>query len=156
MTANSADYRRLLDLTGRGFVVLGAGLGIGAEFCRALSQCGAELVCVDIDGARARQIADEVKGAPLTADVTDRSALETVFREAQAKLGVIRGVVNVIGVARIKPLTSFTDDELNWQFNIVLRHALLTLQLAGVAMSKGAGQSLLSAPWPETASSLIR
>lgn len=32
MTANSADYRRLLDLTGRGFVVLGAGLGIGAEF----------------------------------------------------------------------------------------------------------------------------
>jgi 3-oxoacyl-[acyl-carrier protein] reductase len=79
MTEHTADYPRLLDLTSRGFVVLGAGLGIGAESCRALAQCGAALVCVDIDGARAKQIADEVKGVPLTADVKKKSLFKRMF-----------------------------------------------------------------------------
>ncbi len=54
------DYLSLLRLDGRGFVVLGAGKGIGAPTVHALTQAGARVLCVDQDEKLARDIADPV------------------------------------------------------------------------------------------------
>ena len=135
--AAAPDYRGLLDLKDRGFVVLGAGEGIGAQISHALAQCGARLFCVDIAEDRGRSIAEAVGGSYCVADATTAEGVATVFREAQAKLGVVRGVVDVIGVARIKLLADFGDDELEWQLSMVLRHALYTLRSVSRAMPEG-------------------
>lgn len=137
MAATAPDYRNLLNLEGRGFVVLGAGDGIGAQISHALAQCGARLFCVDIAEERARSIAEAVGGFYGAADVTTSEGIAKVFKEAQAKLGVIRGVVDVIGVARIKPIAEFADEEFEWQLGIVLRHALYTLRTISHAMPEG-------------------
>jgi 3alpha(or 20beta)-hydroxysteroid dehydrogenase len=131
------DYRDLLALDGRGFVVLGAGDGIGAQISHALAQCGAQLLCVDIVEEKARSIADAVGGHWCVADVTTPTGAAKVFEEGQARLGVIRGLVDVIGVARIKPIAEFADDEFEWQLGIVLRHALYVLRAAAGAMPEG-------------------
>ena len=135
--AIAPDYRNLLNLEGRGFVVLGAGDGIGAQISHALAQCGARLFCADVVEERARAIAEAVGGFHGTADVTTAEGVATVFKEAQAKLGVIRGVVDVIGVARIKPVADFADEEFEWQLSIALRHALYTLRTLSGAMPEG-------------------
>lgn len=131
------DYRSLLTLTGRGFVVLGAGDGIGAQVSYALSQCGARVLCVDIAEERARAIADATGGYSCVADATTPAGVALVFQEAQARLGVVHGIVDVIGVARIKPIAEFADEEFEWQLGIVLRHALYTLRGAARAMPQG-------------------
>lgn len=138
------DYRNLLDLSGRGFVVLGAGDGIGAQIAHALSQCGARLLCVDIDERRASDIAAATDGYAHTADVTTADGVAGVFAEAKARLGTVRGVVDVIGVARIKPIPDFTVEEIDWQFGIVLRHALYTLQQAARTMTEGGSVTFVS------------
>lgn len=131
------DYRAWLSLQGRGFVVLGAGDGIGAQISHALAQCGAEVFCVDIAEDRAQALADAVGGHPCVADVTTSAGAAKVLQEAKKRLGVIRGVVDVIGVARVKPIADFADDEFEWQLGIVLRHALYLLRGAGEAMTEG-------------------
>lgn len=138
------DYRNLLDLSGRGFVVLGAGDGIGAQISHGLSQCGARLLCVDLDEDRASDIAAATGGYPYAADVTNAEGVAGVFAEAKAKLGTVRGVVDVIGVARIKPIPDFSVEEVDWQFSIVLRHALYTLQQAATAMTEGGSVTFVS------------
>lgn len=131
------NYADLLDLSGRGFIVLGAGDGIGAQIALALRQAGAALVCVDVVPERAEAIARATEGHSCVADVTTAAGVAKVFEEAEAALGSIRGIVDVIGVARVKPLLEFSDDELEWQLGIVLRHALYTLRAAAKSMPRG-------------------
>ena len=63
------DYANLLRLDGRGFVVMGAGQGMGRQTAHALSQQGARVVCVDIEADRAEAVAAEIGGIACTADV---------------------------------------------------------------------------------------
>lgn len=141
--ARIADYRNLLSFDGRGFIILGAGDGIGAEISHALAQCGARLFCVDRDPERAAAIARTTGGHDWPADVTVRAELEAAFAEAQARLGAINGVINIIGVGRVKAITDYNDAELDWQFDIVLRHALMTVQLAANAVADNGSVTLV-------------
>jgi len=59
---NVPDYLSLMRLDDRGFVVLGAGQGIGAQTVHALTHAGARVLCVDQDEKLARDIADQIGG----------------------------------------------------------------------------------------------
>jgi len=133
------DYPGLSRLTNRNFVVLGAGQGIGEQAAHALSQVGARILCVDLDSGRAGAIAKAVCGHPCVADVTTREGLVKVFADARSAFGAVHGVVDIVGVARIKELAEFTDDDWDWQFGIVLRHAFLTLQYGAAAIAEAGG-----------------
>lgn len=136
------DYLSLLRLEGRGFVVLGAGQGIGEEACHALAQAGARVLCVDRDESLALRIAQAVGGVACTADVTSRADMERVFATAKRRLGRVQGVVDIIGVAGIKPLSQVTDESWTQQFDIVLRHAFLAIQIGGEMMAADGGGSI--------------
>lgn len=140
--AQAPDYLSLLNLKGRGFVVLGAGQGIGEQSVHALAQAGAKVFCVDNDDGRAKAIARTVNGHACVADATKREDVARIFNEAKAALGAVRGVVDIIGVARLKALSDFSDDEWDWQFGIVLRHAFLTLQYGAAAISEAGGGTM--------------
>lgn len=139
MPAAIPDYPGLLSLRGRGFVVLGAGQGIGEQACHALAQAGASVLCVDVDGNRAEAVARAVDGHACAADATERADMERVFDEARRTLGPVRGVVDIIGVARIKSLADVSDADWRWQFDMVLRHAMLTLQIGAEAVAEAGG-----------------
>jgi len=91
----------------RGIVLLGAGQGIGEATARALSQAGARVLCVDKDGDLASKIAREVGGEPCVADVTKRPDMERVFDQARRSFGAVRGVVDIVGMAKLRAPLGF-------------------------------------------------
>ncbi len=127
----TTDFISQLRLDGRGMVVLGAGQGIGAATARALAQAGAKVLCVDKEADLAAQIAAEVGGVACVADVTRREDMERIFATARESLGSVRGIVDIVGMAKLGPLSSFSDADYEWQFDVVLRHAFLALQIGG-------------------------
>jgi NAD(P)-dependent dehydrogenase (short-subunit alcohol dehydrogenase family) len=134
------DYSSFLRLDGKGFVVLGAGDGMGRQTCHALAQAGATVLCVDRDPQLADSIAKEVSGVAVAADVTDRADMQRVFQLADTRFGqYLRGVVDIVGVAQIGLLADLDDADWDRQFAIVLRHAFLTIQLGGAALASRGG-----------------
>ncbi len=133
------DYPGLLRLDGRRFVVIGAGQGIGRQSVHTLASVGAHVACVDLDGGRAEEVAGEVGGVPVVGDATTRSGATQIFAEATARLGGLDGVVDIVGMARYATLLELADEDWDWHFDIVLRHAYLTTQLAGRVLAAGSG-----------------
>jgi NAD(P)-dependent dehydrogenase (short-subunit alcohol dehydrogenase family) len=133
------DYLDLLRLDGRRFVVIGAGLGIGRQTAHALSGAGARVACVDVEADRAHAVASEVGGVAVVGDATQRADAQRVFDTATEALGGLEGVVDIVGMARFSALTAVDDDEWDWQFDIVLRHAYLAVQLGGRRLAAGSG-----------------
>jgi len=128
------DYPALLRLDRRGFVVVGAGQGIGRQTAHALAAAGARVVCADVERDRADAVAAEVGGTPWIGDARARDAVERLIADAGRLLGRIDGVVDIIGEARFGPFLDCSDDDWDWSFGIVLRHAYLVAQIAGRAM----------------------
>lgn len=137
-------YTTMLGLADRGFMVFGAGEGIGRQACHALSQAGARVVCVDREAALAERVAEEVNGVPASADVTQRSEVERVFAMADKTLGSrFSGIVDIVGMAHIGPIVSIDDETWDRQFDIVLRHVYLTLQLGSPRLQARGGGTMV-------------
>jgi NAD(P)-dependent dehydrogenase (short-subunit alcohol dehydrogenase family) len=128
------DYRALVRLDGRGFIVVGAGRGIGRQAGHALAAAGARVVCADADPDRAGAVAAEVGGTAWSGDVRSRDAVERLIADAGRALGRLDGVVDIVGEARYGAILECSDEDWNWNFDMVLRHAYLTAQIAGRAM----------------------
>jgi NAD(P)-dependent dehydrogenase (short-subunit alcohol dehydrogenase family) len=133
------DYLSLLRFDGTGVVIFGAGQGIGRQASHAFAQAGARCLCVDLDRDLATAVAAEVDGVPLVGDATTRADAERLFAEAAAQPGGFGAVVDIIGMARFKMLTDMDDADLSWQYDIVLGHAILALQVAGPLLAARGG-----------------
>ncbi len=133
------DYPALVRLDGRGFIVAGAGQGIGRQTAHALAAAGARIVCADADRERAEAVAAEVRGAAWVGDVRDRAAVEGLVAGAGRTLGPLDGLIDIVGEARFGPFLDCTDEDWDWSFGMVLRHAYLAAQIAGRAMADRGG-----------------
>src|SRR5436853_5744080 len=98
------DYPGLLRLDGRGFVVVGAGVGIGRQAAHALASVGARVFCIDNVESLAKEVADEVGGIPWVADARKREDVEGAIAAAEKELGRIHGTVDIVGMARYTSL----------------------------------------------------
>ena len=140
----TAAYTRMLDLEGRGFVVLGSGYGIGREISRALTANGATVLCADRDLAVAQEVANEVHGQAIHADVTNEASINAVFSRANELFGAqFSGFVDIVGLAIIKPLAEL--DRASWDlcFNQTLNHAYIALRAAAPLLkANGRGGSI--------------
>jgi NAD(P)-dependent dehydrogenase (short-subunit alcohol dehydrogenase family) len=128
------DYPALLRLDGRGFIVVGAGRGIGRQAAHAVAAAGARVVCADVERERADAVAAEIGGTPWAGDVRARDAVARLVEDAGRALGHLDGVVDVVGEARYSAVLDCADEDWDWNFEMVLRHAYLLAQLAGRAM----------------------
>lgn len=135
--STEGSAKRLISLRGRGFVVLGAGRNMGRAVAHALSEAGATVLCVDIQGEHAAKAAEDVGGIPMVADVTSQEDLQKVFDRACDEFDDFAGVVDVVGVALWKPLSDLDDEALDTQFDVNLRHVFLTLRLAKGRVRRG-------------------
>ena len=133
-TSEVPDYAGLLRLDGRGVVVAGAGQGIGRQVTHALAQNGARVLCLDYDKAAADHVAGEVEGVAATADVRERADIEAALNLAASEFGRIDAIVDIVGMAKYVPLLDTSDEDWDWTFGMVLRHAFLLAQVGGELM----------------------
>jgi NAD(P)-dependent dehydrogenase (short-subunit alcohol dehydrogenase family) len=132
----ASDFTNAYRLDGKGFVVLGAGQGIGRQTCHALSQAGAQVLCVDRESTLAKSVAGEIGGRAFVAEVTDRRSMEQAFSKATDLFGDrLSGVVDIVGIADVRPLSEMDDASWDRQFDLVLRHAFLAIQLGSKYLS---------------------
>lgn len=134
MSETSSD---LFGLNGKPFVLLGGGEGLGLAIARRLDAVGARVLCVDRDSAMAEKVAEQTQAQAWVADALDRDSLRAAFVEAKRRFGGVHGVIDIIGIAKLQPLADFSDDDWNWQFDMVVRHAFLTLQIGAEFVGPG-------------------
>ncbi len=117
-------------LSGHRAVITGGASGIGREACRRFAAHGATVAVLDIDGAGAKAVADEVGGIGFEADVTDGDGLRAVVDDAARQLGGLSLLVNNAGGSTMAPLAQWDLDE--WD-------RLIRLNLTGVFNGMRAG-----------------
>jgi NAD(P)-dependent dehydrogenase (short-subunit alcohol dehydrogenase family) len=137
------DYAAMSRLDGKRFVVLGGGIGIGRQTCHALAGVGAKVLLVDVDQVRADQVASEIDGVGLVADVTKREEVQRIFRIAVESLGRVDGVVDIVGMSRWTPLLEVDDEDWKFHHDIVLRHAYYVIQTATPLLAQHGGGPLV-------------
>jgi NAD(P)-dependent dehydrogenase (short-subunit alcohol dehydrogenase family) len=135
------DYRRLLDLTGREYLVVGAGQGMGRQVCHALAQAGASRVlCADIEAGRAARVADEIGvGVAWHGDVATADGAQALTAAAGGLLGRLDGLVDIVGQASWAPIAGLRREVWNRDFAMCLEHAYLVSQGVIDLMRDGGG-----------------
>jgi 3-hydroxybutyrate dehydrogenase len=92
-----------LMLAGRTALVTGAAGGIGRACARALAGAGAKVYVVDLAAEAAAQLADEIGGTALVADLSDPDAVERLPADADI-------VVNNAGLQHVAPVHEFPPE----------------------------------------------
>jgi len=59
------------------------------------------------------------------------------------EVGRLHGIVDIVGMARFADFLDLRDEDWNWTFDMVLRHAYLAAQLGGRAMTASGGGTLV-------------
>ncbi len=140
---SGGSFRDLWNLDGKAFIVLGAGGdGIGFATSRALAELGANLVVVDQVPELADQVAEEVGGVAVAADVTAEQGVLSAINGAEEAFGQIDGAVDIIGRATRATIDDTTPEVWDLQFDANLRHAYLLGHLLGPRLAKAGGGSL--------------
>jgi 3-oxoacyl-[acyl-carrier protein] reductase len=86
------------DLRGQVALVTGGGRGVGEGVARELADAGARVAVAARTRQQVEQVAAEIGGLPLQADVSDREAVERTVAETERELGPIDLLVANAGI----------------------------------------------------------
>ena len=127
-------------------IVTGAAKGIGASISRALAAAGARVVCADIDGKAAGNIAKELGGdcMPLTVDVGDVDSIETMLDQTMEQFGQLNTIVNNAGVTRSAYIMDLTVSDWDRIHQVNARGVFFCLQGAARRMIEGDGGRIIN------------
>jgi len=103
-----------MSLAGRVAIVTGAGHGIGSATALALADAGADVACVDIDEAAARDTSAGVGGLGrkslfVKTDVGDLASIDAMVQRVMATFGRVDILVNNAGVTRRAYIMDLTE-----------------------------------------------
>ncbi len=96
MTGHETDGR----LHGRRVLITGASSGIGAATARAIVAAGGRVALLARRPEPVQELATELDGAAVPADVTDVDGVGAAVEEAASQLGGLDGLVNAAGAMR--------------------------------------------------------
>jgi rhamnulose-1-phosphate aldolase len=110
-------------------LVTGAASGIGKAIATRLAADGACVVIADLDLAKAQAAAAEIGGTDvaigLQVNVTDAAAIATMVQDAVLAFGGLDIVVNNAGVSLSKPLLETTEQDWDFQHDIMAKGSFL-------------------------------
>ncbi|MCY4371682.1 MAG: SDR family oxidoreductase [bacterium] len=131
-------------LDGRVALVTGSASGLGKAITLGLAACGARVVCVDIDDAANRQVADQVGGVAITLDVTDAGAVERSVDEIAAQTDGIDILVNSAGIGGRCPAVSYPLDLMDRVIDVNLKGTFLMCRSTGRRMVEAGRGSIVN------------
>jgi 3-hydroxybutyrate dehydrogenase len=109
-----------MQLTHKTALVTGAGSGIGHAIAEAFAREGARVLAHDVT-PEAEQVANDVGGVFLRADLADQAAVKVLAEQAlTASEGRVDILVNNAGFQRIHPVEEFPEAEWNALLQVML------------------------------------
>jgi NAD(P)-dependent dehydrogenase (short-subunit alcohol dehydrogenase family) len=139
----------VFNLKGKVAVVTAGGHGLGREYCLAMAECGADVVCNDIDKGLADetlQLLGEFGGRSLTVqgDASKPEDVERVMREALGAFGRIDVLFCNAGITRFGSAHSLAYEDWAKVVAVNLRSTFLCMRGALPAMLKQRKGSIIS------------
>ncbi len=98
-------------LDGHRALVTGGGSGIGRATCRRMTEEGARVAVVDVDGDRADSVAAEIDGIAYAADVRNYEALAAAVDDAATKLDGLSLLFNNAGTSSMSRVHEWPLEE---------------------------------------------
>jgi NAD(P)-dependent dehydrogenase (short-subunit alcohol dehydrogenase family) len=139
----------MLGLQNKVAVVLGGGQGMGERSALRLAEAGCDVAVVDVELARAEQVALAVRktgrrALALRADALDDAAIRAALAHVEKDLGGIDVLVCIIGMAAFVPLLDMDDDVWDLEQRRNLRYVFVAARAAARAMIRqGRGGSIV-------------
>jgi NAD(P)-dependent dehydrogenase (short-subunit alcohol dehydrogenase family) len=131
-------------LAGRTVLVTGASSGLGARFALIAAQAGANIVAGARRTDRLQALVEEIErgggqamAVPL--DVSDEASVESAFDAAEARFGIVTGVVANAGITADGPAVDLPIADFDRVFATNVRGAFLTARAAARRLQR-AGQ----------------
>jgi NAD(P)-dependent dehydrogenase (short-subunit alcohol dehydrogenase family) len=133
-------------LEGRTAVVTGAAGGIGRATARRFAAEGANVVCTDLEGDAGREVADEVGGLFVAADVSDEAQVKAVFEQAVERFGKLDVAFNNAGISPPEDDSILDTDHDAWDRvqRVNLTSVYLCCKYAIGHMRAGGGGSIIN------------
>ena len=89
-----------MDIKGHAAIVTGGGSGLGAATAAELAKAGAKVALLDVNMDAANAHAQEIGGIAIKCDVSDSASAEAAIKEANAKNGTARILINCAGIGK--------------------------------------------------------
>ena len=110
-------------LAGKVAIVTGAGRGIGRATALALAREGANVVLAARSVSEIEAVADEIRSAgreslPVPTDVSNKSEVESMVKQALDRFRKVDILVNNAGVAGLNPIPLIREED--WDLNIAV------------------------------------
>jgi len=89
-----------MDIKGHAAIVTGGGSGLGAATATELAKAGAKVALLDVNMDAANAHAKTIGGIAVECDVSDSASAEAAIRQANARNGVARILINCAGIGK--------------------------------------------------------
>jgi meso-butanediol dehydrogenase/(S,S)-butanediol dehydrogenase/diacetyl reductase len=124
-----------MSIEGKVALVTGAGQGIGRAIALRLARDGADIAVAEINEAKARAVADEIRGlgrkaTHVRADVSNRDDLYAAVDHTVNELGGFDIMVNNAGIAQVQPILEVGPQEVERILKINIEGVLWGIQAA--------------------------
>jgi NAD(P)-dependent dehydrogenase (short-subunit alcohol dehydrogenase family) len=143
------DFARYPSLQGKVVFVTGGASGIGERIVRAFAEQGSKIGFIDLDEARGRALADELKQAGTAihfevADLRDIAALKRAFAALEAALGPALVLVNNAARDDRHGWDEVTPEYYDERIATNLRHMFFAIQAVAPGMIKAGEGSIIN------------
>lgn len=123
----------MIDFSGKVVLITGGGAGIGRETAVQFNGLGANVVVLEVDGARAREVRSELGPDSLVVegDATEAEDVAALAQSITEKYGRLDVLVNNVGhfMTRPTPFEKLTDEQLDDIYRINLKHVFLVTRV---------------------------
>ena len=122
-------------------VVTGAASGFGEAIARRYAAEGARVVVADLNDQTGGRIADEIGGAYIHADVSDRGDVRAMVRTAVDTYGRLDTMVNNAGVTHVnRPMLEVGEEEFDRIFEVNVKAIYLAaMEVVPLMREQGGG-----------------
>jgi NAD(P)-dependent dehydrogenase (short-subunit alcohol dehydrogenase family) len=131
----------LFDVSGKAYLIAGAGGGLGSTMARSLDERGARLVLFDIDETAVEQVGSAIPDAlTRVADMNDQTALSEMVQVTLNRFGKIDGAINAAGVLPMAAAATFDEAAFRECIDVNLTAAFLFSRTAAEQMQDSGGR----------------
>jgi meso-butanediol dehydrogenase/(S,S)-butanediol dehydrogenase/diacetyl reductase len=131
-------------LEGQQAVITGGGSGIGRATARRMTDEGASVAVIDVNGDAAHEVAAEIGGTAYVADVTDADGLRGAVDAAATAMDGITIMFNNAGVGSQSPLHEWAPEEWDHLLAVNLTGVYLGFRAAIPHIRASGGGSIVS------------